>query len=274
MRFLALLTAGLAAVAEAYHKPVGDPKGNPISHPGLNQQVHKGSPFKITWNPTTRGTVTLVLLRGPSTNVKPIHVIAHKIPNNGHHTWVPSKHLEVDNTHYGMQLIVDHDGQYQYSTQFGIAPPKHHNAVDDSEDEQKAPSLHVGAISHEDAPVYTTEVVTDYTTYCPEATTIPVNNMTYTVTAPTTLTITNCPCTITHTGTSTHPYVTYSPSGKPTTTAKPTTYHSPSIPTTAYTPAPTTPAPTTSAPGSGANAAYGYSFGAALLGALGAIVAL
>ncbi|OCK76308.1 hypothetical protein K432DRAFT_306624 [Lepidopterella palustris CBS 459.81] len=46
-------------------------------------------------------------------------------------------------------------------------------------------------------PVYTTEVVTAYTTYCPEATQITHGGVTYTVTEATTLTITNCPCTIT-----------------------------------------------------------------------------
>jgi hypothetical protein len=42
---------------------------------------------------------------------------------------------------------------------------------------------------------YVTDVVTEYTTYCPEATTLVENNQTYTVTSATTLTITNCPCT-------------------------------------------------------------------------------
>lgn len=43
------------------------------------------------------------------------------------------------------------------------------------------------------APVYTTEVVTAYTTYCPEATMITHKGETYTVSSATTLTITNCP---------------------------------------------------------------------------------
>ncbi|MCJ1248783.1 hypothetical protein MMC30_006002 [Trapelia coarctata] len=45
--------------------------------------------------------------------------------------------------------------------------------------------------------VYTTEVVTAYTTYCPAPTSIVHGNQTYTVTEATTLTITNCPCTLT-----------------------------------------------------------------------------
>ncbi|OWT42909.1 hypothetical protein VFPPC_17898 [Pochonia chlamydosporia 170] len=44
--------------------------------------------------------------------------------------------------------------------------------------------------------VYTTEVVTALTTYCPAPTTLTHGSKTYTVTGPTTLTITDCPCTI------------------------------------------------------------------------------
>ncbi|KAG6025483.1 hypothetical protein E4U41_001512 [Claviceps citrina] len=44
--------------------------------------------------------------------------------------------------------------------------------------------------------VYTTEVVTALTTYCPMATTLAIGNKTYVVTSATTLTITDCPCTI------------------------------------------------------------------------------
>ncbi|GAV26715.1 hypothetical protein PMKS-000170 [Pichia membranifaciens] len=50
-----------------------------------------------------------------------------------------------------------------------------------------------------------TEVVTAFTTYCPEPTTIVTNGKTYTVTSATTLTITDCPCTIVHTTTSAAP---------------------------------------------------------------------
>jgi hypothetical protein len=43
---------------------------------------------------------------------------------------------------------------------------------------------------------YVTDVVTSYTTYCPYATTLTYNSVTYTITEATTLTVTNCPCTI------------------------------------------------------------------------------
>lgn len=53
-----------------------------------------------------------------------------------------------------------------------------------------------------DDVVYTTEVVTSFTTYCPAATTLTYNHKTYTVTEATTLTITDCPCTLTKASTS------------------------------------------------------------------------
>ncbi|KAI9640686.1 hypothetical protein NHQ30_010995 [Ciborinia camelliae] len=59
------------------------------------------------------------------------------------------------------------------------------NHGDDDDD----PSPHV---------VYTTEIVTALTTYCPFATKIEHNGITYTVTEASTLTITDCPCTVSH----------------------------------------------------------------------------
>jgi hypothetical protein len=44
--------------------------------------------------------------------------------------------------------------------------------------------------------VTSTKVVSQYTTYCPEPTTVTINSKKYTVTKATTLTITDCPCTI------------------------------------------------------------------------------
>jgi hypothetical protein len=44
---------------------------------------------------------------------------------------------------------------------------------------------------------YTTVIVTALTTYCPYATELTHNGITYTVTEETTLTITDCPCTLT-----------------------------------------------------------------------------
>ncbi|RGP59316.1 putative sed1-abundant cell surface glyco [Fusarium longipes] len=63
--------------------------------------------------------------------------------------------------------------------------------------------------------VYTTEVVTAITTYCPEPTTLTHGNKTYTVTEPTTFTITDCPCTVTKSQTEHYPQPTPGKPGHP-----------------------------------------------------------
>lgn len=122
-----LFTAGLACIAplaSAYTTPTGDaPKGNPISQPGLNTIVPVDKGFTITWDPTTDGTVSLVLLKGPAENLVPVYAIAEKIENSGSYDWNPKKTLEPSEgaKGYGIQLIDDKTGQYQYTTQFGIS---------------------------------------------------------------------------------------------------------------------------------------------------------
>lgn len=122
-----LFAAGLAAfapLASAYTTPTGtEPKGNPISQPGLNTIVPVDQDFTITWEPTTEGTVSLVLLKGPAENLIPVYAIAEKIENSGSYTWDPKDTLEPSEgaKGYGIQLIDDKTGQYQYTTQFGIS---------------------------------------------------------------------------------------------------------------------------------------------------------
>ncbi|KAL0634037.1 hypothetical protein Q9L58_007055 [Maublancomyces gigas] len=118
----AVATSALFSFAAAWTAPVGaNPQGNPISKPGLNEVVPAGTPYTITWAPTSASTVTLLLLRGPSTNVVPLYALGEKIPNTGSFTWVPASDLEADVTHYGIELIEDDTGFYQYTTQFGIS---------------------------------------------------------------------------------------------------------------------------------------------------------
>ncbi|KAI4724837.1 hypothetical protein E4T49_07443 [Aureobasidium sp. EXF-10728] len=139
MSFRALFTAGLAAfapLASAYTTPQGDPTGNAIYEPGLNSIVPVGKPFTITWEPDTKGKISLVLLHGPSTNVKPIQTIVESIDNTGSYDWTPDTHLAPNKTYYGIELIVEGTGQYQYSTQFGI-----------SNDNYQADSSSAGAVS-------------------------------------------------------------------------------------------------------------------------------
>lgn len=62
-----------------------------------------------------------MLLRGPPNNVIPLYPIVERIPNSGSYSWTPSTALTPDTTGYAIQLIVDSNGQYQYSNQFGIS---------------------------------------------------------------------------------------------------------------------------------------------------------
>jgi hypothetical protein len=55
---------------------------NPIYHPDGTDMITAGSPYNITWNPTTSGKITLTLRQGESTNLDTIGVIASKITLN------------------------------------------------------------------------------------------------------------------------------------------------------------------------------------------------
>jgi len=117
----ALVAATFAGLTSAYTQPVGpQPIGNPTIHPALGELVPVGQPYEVSWNPTTPGTVTILLLNGPSTNIQVLYPIVEKIANTGKYTWTPKTDLKPDTTHYGLQIIVDATGQYQYTPQFGI----------------------------------------------------------------------------------------------------------------------------------------------------------
>jgi hypothetical protein len=114
--------AFFASLAAAIHEPVGpEPKGNPFSAP-LTEIVPACKPYTIKWTPTTPNKVSIRLLRGPSENVLPLGApLVEGIDNKGTFVWTPAADLEADTTHYGLQIIDDVNGQYQYSNQFGIS---------------------------------------------------------------------------------------------------------------------------------------------------------
>ncbi|RJE24975.1 Extracellular serine-threonine rich protein [Aspergillus sclerotialis] len=173
MRFsLATVVSALAAVVTAHTQPDYSkaPSGNAILKPGLQEAVPAGKPYDIKWQPTTEGPVSLVLLRGPSTNVQPLVTIAEQIPNDGSFTWTPSTELEPDVTHYGLMLVVQGTGQYQYSTQFAPNCFRLH----------RYSGRPLAAYYNSCCRAYPTVVETVTTTDCPETTpaahsTIPVS---------------------------------------------------------------------------------------------------
>jgi hypothetical protein len=170
MRFITVFAALAAAVA-AYTPPIvpdysKSPSGNSVLTPGLNQVVPQGAPFEITWNPTTEGTVTLILLRGPSYNVIPIATIANEIPNSGSFTWTPTD-LTADSTGYGILLVVTSDKSYQYSTQFGVGPGA--APVSSSPSTSSVATASTPAVSGPAVPPSTLIKTVITTTYCPES---------------------------------------------------------------------------------------------------------
>jgi len=212
---LALFSAGLATMASAAVTAGTAPTGPAIYQPGLASVVPVGVEFSVTWDDTTRSdcgdVVDLILLHGPdSTTLQPIGNIATKTNNNGSFAWTPSSALAPSASGYGIELVCSKSQAIQYTTPFGISndhyvAPSSSSSSSASASASTSASVTVapgsGAVSPKNAsatvPVYTTEVVTSFTTYCPLATSFAINNKTYTVSQATTLTITDCPCTIT-----------------------------------------------------------------------------
>ncbi|KAG2419424.1 hypothetical protein HFD88_004220 [Aspergillus terreus] len=177
--FTAALVSALASLAAAttYTQPDYSkaPSGNPILTPGLNELVPVGQPYDITWTPTTEGTVSLVLLRGPSTNVVPLETLVVGIPNTGSYKWTPGTELEPDTTHYGLLLVVEGTGQYQWSTQFGIKNPNYGTKSSTTTTSAAATTETTAA---ETTAAATTIVDQETTTICPETETQAQSTMT------------------------------------------------------------------------------------------------
>ncbi|RHZ66380.1 GPI anchored serine-threonine rich protein [Aspergillus thermomutatus] len=251
MRFITVALSALVAMASAYTQPdyTKAPLGNAILKPGLNEQVPVGKPYTIEWDPTTQGPVSLVLLRGPSTNVVPIATIAEAIPNSGSYSWTPSTELEDDVTHYGLLLVVEGTGQYQWSTQFGISNPG--KAVSASSSAPVSQSTAAAATETATAAPTASEVTvitTESTTFCPES---------ESATATATVKPTTIPVVVPTGGASI-------PAGSPT----PSAYPSTTLVSTAHgssTPSATTPAPSLF---TGAADRTAISFGAVAAGVL------
>ncbi|RLL96279.1 hypothetical protein CFD26_105765 [Aspergillus turcosus] len=187
---IASVVSCLAALAMAATSPdySQDPSGNAILKPGLNEQVPAGKPYTIEWDPTTTGPVSLILLRGPSTNVKPIETLADSIPNSGSFSWTPSTTLEPDTTHYGLMLVVEGTGQYQYSTQFGISNPDYTGSTSNSSSTATPTGTKSTSTTGTSSKPSTTETTTTTAT---SSTSADSTTATTTETAPTTLVTTS-----------------------------------------------------------------------------------
>ncbi|KAI9851572.1 MAG: hypothetical protein M1838_003283 [Thelocarpon superellum] len=207
LHVLALCASGLVSLTAAYTQPVGaTPTGNPIYSPALNEIVPCGEPYTIKWNATSDSTVTLLLLRGPSADMTVLYPIVQNIPNLSSYRWTPSYELQADTTHYGIQLIQDSNGAYQYTSQFGISNSHPESPSSSSSSsatgsssresaESPTPSA-PSAVKHTTSTIYSTQVKTitscaPTVSHCPARSTVLVTSV-----IPVSTTV--CPVTATH----------------------------------------------------------------------------
>ena len=124
-----LIAGGLVAAVQAFTPPTTATWG-PLTKPDLSNPVTQGETFEITWDPeshpTDGVTVSLVLCRGPGSNcVTDSTAIVEAVPASAKsYSWavpcdLPAGTQSTD-TGYGMLIIVDGTGEFQYSTQFSV----------------------------------------------------------------------------------------------------------------------------------------------------------
>ncbi|KAI9782116.1 MAG: hypothetical protein M1839_005463 [Geoglossum umbratile] len=102
------------AVAQSPNGP------NPFSIPGSGLAFVAGTPSTISWTPTTSGTITILLRKGPSGQLDAGTAIAKNIPNSGSISWTPPSDL-VKGSDYAFEIIDDtNSGNSNFTPQFSI----------------------------------------------------------------------------------------------------------------------------------------------------------
>jgi len=124
-----LFVAGLATFASAFTQPKDQTWGALLT-PDTSDSVTQGKDFTVTWDPASHPTdgvtVSLVLCHGPGTNcVLSDTAIVEGLPaSQKSYDWkVPctlTPGVQSTSTGYGMLIIVDGTGEFQYSTQFSV----------------------------------------------------------------------------------------------------------------------------------------------------------
>ncbi|KAK5742653.1 hypothetical protein LTR17_003185 [Elasticomyces elasticus] len=109
--FILLLAAPFLAYAQS--------AANPFNVPNGGYSVTAGSPTDLTWNPTTSGTVTLILRSGPSSNLIAGTVIASSIDNSGSYTWTPDTSI-TRGSDYTVQIVSDDDSSQTNFTPYFV----------------------------------------------------------------------------------------------------------------------------------------------------------
>ncbi|CCX32184.1 hypothetical protein FPQ18DRAFT_34861 [Pyronema domesticum] len=100
---------------------------NPITSP-LEGIYPSDKIIPVTWQPTTAGTITLTLLKGPQNNLVELGPLAGGIPNTGSYHWqidlaLEGKETMPDSHVYGIKIKDDLTGQFEYSPPFRLSIP-------------------------------------------------------------------------------------------------------------------------------------------------------
>ncbi|OJJ46276.1 hypothetical protein ASPZODRAFT_152461 [Penicilliopsis zonata CBS 506.65] len=94
---------------------------NPFNVPSGGYSFTAGTPTTITWEPTTSGTISLILEWGDVLEVEEGITLASGISNSGSYVWTPSADIPVESD-YSIEIIDDADTSLtDYMPRFTIA---------------------------------------------------------------------------------------------------------------------------------------------------------
>ncbi|KAI9681139.1 MAG: hypothetical protein M1817_002421 [Caeruleum heppii] len=96
-----ILSLALSALVAAQGGPA-----NPFNIPPEGLTASAGQATELKWEPTTSGTVTLILREGASSDLNPGTEIASNIPNSGSYSWTPPEDA-VRGSDYTVQIVDD-----------------------------------------------------------------------------------------------------------------------------------------------------------------------
>lgn len=77
-----------------------------LSATTLDTGFTAGSSVIITWQPTSSGTVTLLLKQGDPSDLSTVATIVSNTPNTGSFAWTPSTSL-VQGSDYALEIVDD-----------------------------------------------------------------------------------------------------------------------------------------------------------------------
>ncbi|KXS97515.1 hypothetical protein AC578_4598 [Pseudocercospora eumusae] len=152
MHFTRSLLFALSAAITALAQNTGS-SANPFKIPTTGLQATAGEPLTLSWEPTTSGTVSLILRSGSSNNLAAGTVIASKIDNKGSYTWTPDKDT-TRGSDYTIEIVSDSDPSATNYTPYFVLQSDNTVAATTSNVSLGAPSstLHLSTASPTASP--------------------------------------------------------------------------------------------------------------------------